>query len=366
METKILEYYHFSCMTFQPPHYMQLPRDILIGQGVLNKLAEVCLGLGFHSSIFVLTGQNVYEIITHKIIRTLEKSDYEVELSFIEEANMQSVQEAKGRIKKLNPDVVLGIGGGKVIDVAKLSSTVAHKPFISIPTAASHDGISSSRASIKGLNEPTSIQAQAPIAILADTEVISKAPYKLTASGCGDIISKYTAVRDWEVTHNLKNEYYGEYAANLSLMSSKLVMKNAELISGKSEEGVRIVLEALISCGVAMSIAGSSRPCSGSEHLFSHALDRVAEKPALHGEQCGVGAIMMAYLQKSDWKMLREKLKLLNAPTSAEELGIEAKYIVEALTLAHKIRPERHTVLGNKGLTREAAENLAKVTKVIE
>jgi glycerol-1-phosphate dehydrogenase [NAD(P)+] len=74
---------------------------------------------------------------------------------------------------------------------------------------------------------------------------------------------------------------------------------------------------------------------------------------------------MMAYLQKRNWKMLREKLKLLNAPTSAEELGIEAKYIVEALTLAHKIRPNRHTVLGSEGLTREAAEALTRVTKVI-
>ncbi len=365
METKILEYTHFTGMTFRPPHSMQLPRDILIGRGVLNELAEVCRGFGFHSSIFILTGRKVFGIVTHEIIRTLESSDYEVEFSFIEEAHMQSVQEAKMHIEELNPDVVLGVGGGKAIDVAKLSSTFARKSFISIPTAASHDGISSPRASIKGLKEPTSIQAQAPLAILADTEVISKAPYKLTASGCGDIISKYTAVRDWEVTRELKNEYYGEYAANLALMSSMLVMKNTKLISGKSEEGLRIVLEALISCGVAMSIAGSSRPCSGSEHLFSHALDRVAEKPALHGEQCGVGAIMMAYLQKRNWKMLREKLKELNAPTSAEELGIEAEYIVEALTLAHKIRPERYTVLGSEGLTREAAEALAEVTNVI-
>jgi len=352
-------------MTFRPPHYMQLPRDIMIGRGVLTELAEVCRGLGFHSSIFILTGRKVYGIVTHEIIRALERSDYDVEFSFIEEAHMQSVQKAKTHIEEFNPDVVLGVGGGKAIDVAKLSATLARKSFISIPTAASHDGISSPRASIKGLKEPTSIQAQAPLAILADTDVISKAPYQLTASGCGDIISKYTAVRDWEVTHNLKNEYYGEYAANLALMSSMLVIKNAKLISEKGEEGLRIVLEALISCGVAMSIAGSSRPCSGSEHLFSHALDRVAAKPALHGEQCGVGAIMMAYLQKRDWKMLRETLKQLHAPTSAEELGIDAEYIVEALTLAHKIRPERYTVLGSEGLTREAAEALAKVTNVI-
>lgn len=352
-------------MTRRPPHYMQLPRDIWIGRGVLKQLADVCRGLGFHASIVVLTGQRVYTVVTRAIIRSLEGSGYAVNCVFIDEANLQAVQEAQAQIEALTPNVVLGVGGGKAIDVAKLASTLARTPFISIPTAASHDGISSPRASIKGVNESMSIQAQAPIAILADTDVIAKAPYRLTASGCGDVISKYTAVRDWELTHTQTNEYYGEYAANLALMSATLVMKNAHLISGKGEDGLRIVLEALISCGVAMSIAGSSRPCSGSEHLFSHALDRVAAKPALHGEQCGVGAIMMAYLQKRNWRMLRETLQLLGAPTSAEELGLDATDIVEALTLAHTIRPDRYTVLGHEGLTRDAAEALAEVTQVI-
>lgn len=365
METKILEDTHSTDMTPRPPHSMQLPRDILIGQGVLKQLTAVCRGLGFHTSTFVLTGQRVYEVVTRAIIRSLEGTGYDVTYAFIDEANMQAVQEAKKHIEAEDPNLVLGVGGGKAIDVAKLSSTLARKPFISIPTAASHDGISSPRAAIKGGNESMSVQAQAPIAILADTEVIAKAPYRLTASGCGDVVSKYTAVRDWEVTHTRTHEYYGEYAANLARMSATLVMKNAQLIAGRGEAGLRIVLEALISCGVAMSIAGSSRPCSGSEHLFSHALDLVAAKPALHGEQCGVGAIMMAYLQKRNWRMLREKLQLLGAPTSAEELGIDATDIVEALTLAHTIRPDRYTVLGREGLTRDAAEALAEATQVI-
>jgi len=332
----------------------------------LNRLADVCRSLGFRSSIFVLTGPKVYKIIAQDVISRLEESDYRISFSLVDKSSTQSVKEVMERIEEFHPEVVLGVGGGTVIDVAKVSSTSKGIPFVSIPTAASHDGISSPRASIRGLEKPSSIEAQAPIAILADTNVISKAPYKLTASGCGDIISKYTAVRDWELAHRMKNEYYGEYAANLSLMSAKLVMKSAEAISLKSEDGLRVVLEALISCGVAMSIAGSSRPCSGSEHLFSHALDRIAAKPSLHGEQCGVGAIMMAYLQKRDWRRIREKLRILKAPTSAEELGVEPKEIVEALVLAQKIRPDRYTVLGSGGLTREAAERLAKATNVID
>jgi glycerol-1-phosphate dehydrogenase [NAD(P)+] len=131
------------------------------------------------------------------------------------------------------------------------------------------------------------------------------------------------------------------------------------------ETSARIVVKALVSSGVAMSIAGSSRPASGAEHKFSHALDRIAKKPALHGEQCGVGAIMMMYLHGGDWMMIREALQKMGAPATSGELGIKEEDIVDALVKAHLIRPERYTILGS-GITRDAAERLARVTGVIE
>lgn len=179
-------------------------------------------------------------------------------------------------------------------------------------------------------------------------------------------MAKFTAVRDWELAHNAKNEYYGEYAASLSLMSAKLVAEHSDIIQPGLEEGVRVLLEALISCGVAMSIAGSSRPCSGSEHLFSHTLDLIAPKPAMHGEQCGVGAIMMAYLHGMDWKRVKETLEKVGAPTTAEELGIEPEHVVKALMQAGVIRPERYTILEEKRLDYDSAEKLAKATGVID
>ncbi len=123
-------------------------------------------------------------------------------------------------------------------------------------------------------------------------------------------------------------------------------------------------MKALVASGVAMSIAGSSRPASGSEHKFSHALDEVAPKPALHGEQCGVGTIMCMYLHGGNWQEIRSSLETIGAPTNAAQLGIEEEYIIEALLHAHTIRPERYTILGT-GLTREAAEKVAKITGVI-
>src|SRR5665811_1013077 len=147
-------------------------------------------------------------------------------------------------------------------------------------------------------------------------------------------------------------------------MSTEIILNSATQIKPNLEDSVRLVVKALVSNGVAMSIAGSSRPASGSEHMFSHALDRIAPKHALHGEQCGVGTIMMMYLHGGNWQEIRDALKKIGAPTTAEDLGIEDKYIVEALLHAHSIRPERYTILGN-GLTPSAAKKVARITKVI-
>jgi glycerol-1-phosphate dehydrogenase [NAD(P)+] len=203
------------------------------------------------------------------------------------------------------------------------------------------------------------------VAILTDIDVIADSPYNLLAAGCADIVAKFTAVKDWQLAHKLKNEYYGDYAANLAMMSAKLVTKNAKEILKRNIEGVKTVVEALISCGVAMSIAGSSRPCSGSEHLFSHALDLVAGETSLHGERTGVGAILCAYLQGSNWEAIRAFLKEIGAPSTAEELNVSSEQVVKALTMAHSLRPERYTILGETGVAMAAAEKVARTTGVI-
>jgi glycerol-1-phosphate dehydrogenase [NAD(P)+] len=277
----------------------------------------------------------------------------------------KEVSDVEGQIKALKPQVLFGVGGGTIIDAAKVSSGSQNIPFISVPTTVSHDGIASPLASIKGSDKPYSVLAQAPLAIIADTEVIAQAPWRFVISGCGDVIAKTTSVKDWKLAHMEKNEYYGEYAASLALMSAKLVMENAELIVSRKDEGLHVLLEALISCGVAMSIAGSSRPCSGSEHLFSHALDLFNSHHALHGEQCGVGTILTAYLYKENWQRIKNVLKQIGAPTTASELGVKDVDLVKALEVAAKIRPERYTILQKLNLNFDACEKTAKATGVI-
>jgi glycerol-1-phosphate dehydrogenase [NAD(P)+] len=344
---------------------MELPRRVVVGVGVLDSVGEVCLELGIKGRTLVVTGPKTYQVAGKAVLDSLEDVGLEAFHLKVKEASEKDVRRAERTLKADKPSVAIGVGGGKVIDVTKLASARMGIPFLSCPTAASHDGIASPQASIRDGKNLTSVRAQSPLAIIADIDVILKAPYRLMASGCGDIIAKFTAVRDWWLAHQLRGEYYGDYAANLARMSARLVAGNARLIREGSEEGVRTVVEALISCGVAMSIAGSSRPCSGSEHLFSHALEKVSSGKGLHGERCGVGTIMMAYLHKLRWRRIKAVLRMVDAPTTASELGVEGVDVVKALTIAHKIRPERYTILGERGLTQTSALKLARKTEVL-
>ena len=343
---------------------MQLPREVMVGNGTIECVPEISLRLGFTKSALIVAGSKTYDIAGKTVKALLEEEGLEVNTFLVESATVENVEAVEEKIRGMKPQVVFGVGGGTKIDVAKLSSARQEIPFISVPTTASHDGIASPLSSVKGFEKPYSIMAQAPIAIIADTNIIMQAPWRFTVSGCGDVIAKFTAVRDWKLAHEEINEYYGGYAASLAFMSAKLVMQNAELIRPGSEEGLRVLLEALISCGVSMSIAGSSRPCSGSEHLFSHALDMIKPNHAMHGEQCGVGTIIMAYLHRANWRRIKDTLQKLGAPTDACDLSVEKEDVVKALEMAATIRPERYTILKKLKLNREFCEKIAKITEV--
>jgi glycerol-1-phosphate dehydrogenase [NAD(P)+] len=344
---------------------MQLPREVIVGKGAIARIPEVMQRLGLTGSAMIVAGQKSYEVAGKRVRALLEANGIGADVVRVDTATIKDVTFVEEQIKEKKPSLLFGVGGGTKIDAAKLSSAEQGMPYISVPTALSHDGIASPLASVKGLGKPYSVMVQAPLAIIADTEVIAQAPWRSVVSGCGDVISKFTAVRDWRLAQADKNEYYGEYAASLALMSARLVMRNAGLIQPGNEEGLRVLLEALISCGVAMSIAGSSRPCSGSEHLFSHALDLIDHPKAMHGEQCGVGSILAAYLQGANWRRIRNTLREINAPTTAVGLGVKDEDVVKALEMAATIRPERYTILHKLNLSREACEKAAKNTGVI-
>jgi glycerol-1-phosphate dehydrogenase [NAD(P)+] len=350
---------------FEAFPFMELPRGVLIKKRALDEVGRVCKRFHLQGTALIVCDPTTRKIAGNRVADVLSTEGFGIEIVEIEGATDRSSDFVQEYVSAHGDNFLLGVGGGRSIDVAKYVAFTNDLEFLSIPTAASHDGIASSRASIELDGRKKSIMTKAPLGVIADIDVISESPYRLLASGCADIISNYTAVLDWKLAYRLKGVTFSEYAAALSEMTAKLVMERAHDIKPGLSEPVRIVLKALVSSSVAMSIAGSSRPASGSEHMFAHALDSIAKNPGLHGEETGVGTIMMMYLHGGDWRSIRDALKIIGAPVNAKELGVSDDEIIEALLKAHKIRPNRYTILGN-GLEEKAASKIARITGVID
>jgi glycerol-1-phosphate dehydrogenase [NAD(P)+] len=344
---------------------MVFPRVVLVGHGVLADLGTTCRQFGFQNRGLVITGPRTAELAGNRATVILREAGFDAATLIVGEATEAEAARADHETRALGSQFLVGVGGGSKIDITKVVAARLKIPFVSLPTSAAHDGISSPRASLHGEERTVSAEAAVPVGVIADTELIVKAPFRLLASGCADVISNVTAVLDWRLAVRLRNEEYSSTAATLSEYAAQEIIDHAASIKPNLEESVWTAIRPILVAGISMSVAGSSRPCSGSEHLFSHALDRVAEHPSLHGEQCGVGAIMMMYLHGGDWHRVKNALHTIGAPTTARELGVSPEEIVKALVLAHSIRPERYTILGDNGLSREAAERLASVTGVV-
>jgi len=338
---------------------MVLPRIVVTGPGVLEQLPAVIAELDLPERGLIVCDSNTLKIAGRQVNEYLEIGGHQMKKVVVEGANSQELLRVEDALDGF--DFLVGVGGGRPIDLAKQAGFNRNIPFVSIPTAASHDGFGSARSSIRQAGRKTSMQAIPPIAVVADTTIISRAPSRLLAAGVGDIVSNQTAVLDWRLDGQKAD--YSEYAAALSEMAAQLVEDGIEKVASGTEEGVRLVVKALISSGVAMSIAGTSRPASGGEHKFSHWLDANSDNPALHGEQCGLGSIVTMYLHGGDWEKIRDTLKAVNAPINSKGLGMDDGMVLSAFINSKEIRPQRTTILDKT--EPKAIEEAALATGVI-
>ena len=334
------------------------PLSVLVEKAVEDKISSMLLNLDLGKKCIIFADDNVKKIIADRVADIVSEK-FEVRMIKPESAEKNYIENLAKTVSHY--DFSIAIGGGRTIDAAKYSSFLAGKPWIAFPTILSHDGVVSSRASIENNEMKISMQASGPTAIIADLETIKGAPYRFMASGCGDLISNISAVNDWRIASRAKKEKYSTLIAELSLLSAKACMEHVKEIRSKSYGGIEALLWGLVCSGFAMNLHGSSRPCSGSEHNFSHALEKLFHEkglqPAMHGEQVALGTIISLYLQKEDWEQARRIMKKFGLPVTAKQLGISGEAAVKALAAAKDVR-DRYTILNKYKLTEKASRKI--------
>lgn len=262
----------------------------------------------------------------------------------VDKHTMSSVDVVRRRIKDNSPKLVLGIGGGHLVDVAKLAASRSKTRFLSVPTQASSDGLCSPVAVIiSSAGRPRSMGAKIPAGVIVDMEVLRSAPLSTWRSGLGDLISNVSAVRDWRDAHDQRGEPIDDFACLTSEAAALSVI--AADASVRNPVYQQKLVRGLILSGIAMEMAGSSRPSSGSEHLISHALDSLLDHPQPHGLQVALATIATTILRGEDSGWLVDFYRKVGLPVVPADLGISTAVFIDAVRVGPSTRPGRTTLL---------------------
>ncbi|MBF0387420.1 MAG: iron-containing alcohol dehydrogenase family protein [Candidatus Omnitrophica bacterium] len=249
---------------------------------------------------------------------------------------------------------IIGIGGGKALDVAKYVSFLARVPYIAAPTSLSNDGFCSPQSSLEFTGKRRSFPSAMPYGVVVDTAVCLSAPRVLWLAGVGDSVAKITSVYDWKLAFRKHGTQVDDFAALLSDATVFQLMAKPD----HDLEGMRLLATALMLNGIAMGICGSSRPASGSEHLISHALDLIARKPRLHGLQVGLATYMVSHLQGRGEARIAALFDTTGFWQAIKDEPFSRAEWLTALRMAPTVKDDFYTILSEPGRIDELSDLL--------
>jgi glycerol-1-phosphate dehydrogenase [NAD(P)+] len=194
-------------------------------------------------------------------------------------------------------NVLVSVGSGVINDLCKLSSYHHGQSYLTLPTAASVDGYSSFGASITYQGSKQTFTCPAPVAIVADIDVIAHAPKHMTAAGYADLAAKVPAGAEWMIADFVGSEPIQDDAWHVLQDYLDGFLSDPEGVAAGEPRAIADLFEGLTLSGFAMQAAKSSRPASCCDHLFSHILDMVGHrfegKLQSHGFQVAIGTLTM-------------------------------------------------------------------------
>ena len=340
----------------------KLPYHLIVEEGVFDRIPDVMEdvlpGLG-HKKTILVTEENLKGIFTDQLSRIEEDFDA-FETYLIKQASYDAATALAKYITMNDIQVVIGFGGGTVLDLAKFAAFVSKTHLISLPTTLSNDSLASPVAVLgtEGKARKT-FKCTIPSAILVDVNIIVSAPDRQLLSGIGDTISKYTALVDWKKAWDLGKEKVDDFAYMISKMAFNSIAYN-DMKELKSKDFIKRLTQALVMGGLAMEIAGSSRPSSGSEHLFCHALDELySEQVAVpHGIAVAMGSYGACQFQNRNTPKITRIIKEYGVPVCPSEWKITEEIFIGAWQKAAGTRPDRYTILNETDLSDERLRKL--------
>jgi glycerol-1-phosphate dehydrogenase [NAD(P)+] len=371
--------YKFNCSCGRV-HTVDINK-IMVSEGAIVQISDIASS--FKSGmIFLMADNNTYRICGETVKALMVKECFNVrEFIFNNALPLVPDEEAIGRLLveiEKNTSLLIAVGSGSLNDLAKIISSKINIPYIIVATAPSMDGYASTVSPLIIEGYKKTFEAVCPYAIIADIDILKEAPVEMRQAGFGDIIGKFTALADWELSRKLNGEYYCETSVNLVKNALKKCLDNYKGIITCDSKAIKYLTEVLILSGIAMGLVGNSRPASGAEHHLAHYWEMDAlskrQKHPLHGNMVGVGTVIISSIYEligfrdqfhieipkpEEIKLMLRKVGACDNPSS---LGISRELFHRSIIHALEVRP-RYTVLqyaSQMGYLEKFADELTK------
>ncbi len=337
---------------------MNKKQVLKIGKHTIDFIGET-LNENNISGKILYVSDSVVDKLYGEIVRSQLKDIGKIKEETVENNTISYAMSLAERSIATDINCIVGMGGGKVLDVCKYASYISKRPFLSIPTTMANDGIASPIAVLKRQdNKPKSLGCSMPSMMILDTELILKGPVSLIKAGIGDTISNYMALKDWQFACDKGKDVMNGYAYMMSQTSLDVLMKTQ--FHSLCPEFMDVLANSLVLSGIAMDFAGSSRPVSGSEHLFSHALDYYGKTQNLHGIQVALGTVSMLMLIGQPYTDVLAYLKKFDVDINPSRLGIDEETFIFCMQNAIKMRNNRFTYLNETDLSPQKLKGIYK------
>jgi len=293
-------------------------KGLVIADGAINNVAEMFKRMFPGGRPIVIADGNTWRIAGEKVQNLLKDAGLNPDRpNIFPAAGLHAEWEHIGRLDALFKEtdaIGIAVGSGTINDLTKLSSCHAGRRYMTVATAASMDGYTAYGASITKDGAKQTFKCPAPLAVVADTDIIARAPSEMTASGYADLFAKIPAGADWIISEELAVEPIDAFSFGLVQDSLKTALDNPEKIKAGDRKAIHRLIEGLLMSGFAMQAHQTSRPASGADHQFSHLWNMEhhvmcdGSMPS-HGFQVSIGSLMSTALYE---EFLKEDIARLD------------------------------------------------------
>ena len=365
MRARDMAGYSFDCDCGR--HHSVDIKKIVVGAGVIRQLPEVLKGYE-DRKLMVVYDKNTKAIAGDRVVSILKDANFTKVKEYMVESEDYPIVVPDERVvarllyeTDIDTALLLAVGSGTINDLCKIIAYKMKIASVTIGTAPSMDGYASPMSPLIVDHAKVTYTTQYPDALICDSEIMATAPDVMLRAGFGDIVGKYTALADWQLTVKMNNEYWCQTTVDLVKNAVDKCVAGAERYMQRDLDAIDDMTEALILTGIAMGLVGISRPASGSEHHIAHffeldALKKGIEHP-LHGNSVGVGSIVSTEAYKvmkerfpeirsvdvPDPDFMRDIYRKVGSALTPGELGVPREVFHDCINNAYRIRP-RYTI----------------------